>query len=181
MVNQIGLLHCTHLSKLFQKLKSKMVQEVLITLEFCNRVDLLLIKEEILLQPQQDEVEGWLYFPVSAEACEVFTSDPQCLHWSCWQLKTDSNHILAHLLQGIILGIAATHVFIEKELPRSMRKHCCSVWVNGLSWESTKGVDVAAQISDSSTCSPSYRPKQGGTMRIVSIHSSEVNAVLQAQ
>ena len=29
-----------------------------------------------------------------------------------------------------------------------MRRHCGSVWVNGLSWGSTTGVDVAVQISD---------------------------------
>ena len=31
-----------------------------------------------------------------------------------------------------------------------MRRHCCSVRVNNLSWGSTTGVDVAVQISDSS-------------------------------
>ena len=150
-VNQFGLLHCTHLSKLFPELDLKMIQEVLIALEFCIRVDPLLLKEEILSLTEEDEVGGWLYFPalVSAKAYEVFTPDVHCLHWACWQLKTDDKHIiLAHLLQGIILGIAATHVFIEKDLPPSVRKHCCSVWMNGISWRSAKGVDVAVQISD---------------------------------
>ena len=156
VVNQFGLLPCSHLSKLFPKLDPKMIQEVLITLEFCIRVDPLLLKEEMLSVTEQEEVEGWLYFPalVSAKAHEVFTPglDPDCLHWACWQLKTDNNHIiLAHLLQGILLHLAATHVFIEKELPCSVRKHCCRVWVNGLSWGSTTGVDVAVHISDSST------------------------------
>ncbi len=152
VVNQFGLLHCTHLSELFPKLDLKMIQEVLITLEFCIRVDPLILKEEVLSLTEQDEVEGWLYFPalVSVEAHEVFEQDHQRLNWACWQLKADDNHIIpAHLLQGIILGIAATHVFIEKELPCSVRRHCCSVWVNGLSWGSTTGVDVAVQISNS--------------------------------
>ena len=164
VVNQFGLLHCSHLSKLFPKLDPKMIQEVLITLEFCIRVDPLLLKEEMLSLTEQEEVEEWLYFPalVSAKAHEVFAPDGQCLHWACWQLKTDDNHIiLAHLLQGIILGIAATHVFIEKELPRSVRKHCCSVWVNGLSWRSTKGVDVAVHINNSSTVQVIARSRKG--------------------
>ena len=164
VVNQFGLLHCTHLSEVFPKLDPRMIQEVLITLEFCIRVDPLLLKEEILSLTEHNEVEGWLYFPalVSAEACEVFPPDPQCRHWACWQLKTDDNHIIfAHLLQGIILGIAATHVFIEKELPCNVRKHCCSVWVNGLSWESTKGVDMVVQISDSSTVQVIGRSREG--------------------
>ena len=164
VVNQFGLLHCIHLSRLFPKLDPEMIQEVLITLEFCIRVDPLLLKEEMLSVTEQDEVEGWLYFPalVSAEAHEVFEQDQQCLHWACWQLETDNHHIIpAHLLQGIILGIAATHVFIEKELPPSVRRHCCSVWVNGLSWGSTTGVDVAVQISDSRVVQVIGRSREG--------------------
>ena len=164
VVNQFGLLHCSVLSTLFPNLDPTMIQEVLITLEFCIRVDPLLLKEEMLSLTEQDEVEGWLYFPalVSAEAHEVFKEDQQCLHWACWQLKTDDNHIiLAHLLQGILLHLAATHVFIEKELPPSVRKHCCSVWVNGLSWGSTTGVDVAVQISDSRVVQVIGRSREG--------------------
>ena len=164
VVNQFGLLHCTHLSKLLPNLDPEMIQEVLITLEFCIRVDPLLLKEEMLSLTEQDEVEGWLYFPalVSAEACEVFEQDQQCLHWVCWQLKTDDGHIiLAHLLQGILLHLAATHVFIEKELPPSVRRHCCSVWTNGLSWGFTTGVDVAVQINDSSVVQVIGRSREG--------------------
>ena len=164
VVNQFGLLHCSHLSELFPKLDPKMIQEVLITLEFCIKVDPLLLKEEMLSLTKQEEVEGWLYFPalVSAESHEVFTPAPQCLQWACWQLKTDGSHIiLAHLLQGILLHLAATHVFIEKELPHSVRKHCCRVWMNGLSWGSTTGVDVAVHISDSSTVQVIGRSREG--------------------
>ena len=163
-VDQFGLLHCSQLSELFPKLDPRLIQEVLITLEFCIRVDPLLLKEKILSLTEKDEIKGWLYFPalVSAKAPEVFPPDPQCLHWACWQLKTDDNHIiLAHLLQGILLHLAATHVFIEKELPRSVRMHCCSVWVNGLSWESTTGVDIAVQIIDSSTVQVIGRSREG--------------------
>ena len=149
VLNQFGLLHCTHLSKLFPMLDPKMIQEVLVTLEFCIRVDPLLLKEEILSLTEKNKVKGWLYFPalVSAKAHEVFPPDPRCLHWACWQLKTDDNHIiLAHLLQGILLHLAATHVFIEKELPRSVRMHCCSVWVNGLSSQSRTTVGLLTTV-----------------------------------
>ena len=164
VVNQFGLLHCTHLSRLFPKLDPTMIQEVLITLEFCIRADPLLLKEEMLSLTKQDEVEGWLYIPalVSAKAREVFKEDQHCLHWACWQLETDNYHIFpAHLLQGILLHLAATHVFIEKELPHSVRRHCCSVWVNGLSWGSTTGVDVAVQISDSRVVQVIGRSREG--------------------
>ena len=164
VVNQFGLLHLTHLSKLFPKLDPKMIQEVLITLEFCIKVDPLLLKEEMLSLTEKYLVEECLYFPalVAAEVHEVFEQDQQCLHWAYWQLETDENHIIPpHLLQGIILGVAGTHVFIEKELPCSKRKHCCRVWVNGLSWSSTTGVDVAVQISDSSVVQVIVRSREG--------------------
>ena len=72
------------------KLDPKMIQEVLITFEFCIRVDPLLLKEEMLSLTEQDEVKAWLYFPalVSVEAHEVFEQDHQRLNWACWQLKT---------------------------------------------------------------------------------------------
>ena len=164
VVNQFGLLPCSHLSKLFPQLDSKMIQEVLITLEFCIKVDLLLLKDDVLSLTEQDEVEGCLYFPalVSAKADEVFTPAPQCVHWACWQLKTHDKHIiLAHLLQGILLHLAATHVFIENELQPSERMHCCRVWVNGLSWRSTTGVDVAVQVNKNSTVQVIGRSREG--------------------
>ena len=164
VVNQFGLLCLTHLSKLFPELDPKMIQEVLITLEFCIRVDPLLYADEVLSLIEMDVMEEWLYFPalVSAKVHEVFKQDQQCLHWAYWILETDENHIIPpHLLQGIILGVAATHVFIEKELPRSVRRHCCSVWVNGLSWGSTTGVDVAVQISDSRVIQVIGRSREG--------------------
>ena len=164
VVNQFGLLCLTHLSKLFPELDPKMIQELLLTLEFCIRVDPLLCTKEMLSLSETDVMEEWLYFPalVAAEVHEVFEQDQQCLHWVCWQLETDDNHFIPpHLLQGIILGVAGTHVFIEKELPRSVRRHCCRVWVNGLSWSSTTGVDVAVQIRDSSVVQVICRSREG--------------------
>ena len=164
-VNQFGLLHCSQLAELFPKLDPTMIQEVLISLEFCIQVDPSLMREELVKLNAKDKGEGWLYFPalVSAQPPEVFPEDPDPHHlqWVCWQLRTTEKHFIsAHLLQTIILGLAANHVFTH-ELSPSVRKHCCSVWVNGLSWMSTKGVDVAVQISDSSVVQVVGRSKAG--------------------
>ena len=153
-VNQFGLLHCSQLAELFPKLDPTMIQEVLISLEFCIEVDSSLMREELVKFTMKDSGESWLYFPalVSAQPLEVFQNvpDPQQLQWVCWQLRTAEKHLIsAHLLQTIILRLAANHVFTH-ELSPSVREHCCSVWVNGLSWRSINGVDIAVQISDSS-------------------------------
>ena len=164
-VNQFGLLHCSQLTELFPKLDPAMIQEVLVSLEFCIQVDSLLLREELLNLTAKDEGEGWLYFPalVSALPPEIFPEVPDSHHlqWVCWQLRTTEKHFIsAHLLQTIILRLAANHVFTH-ELSPKVREHCCSVWVNGLSWMSTKDVDIAVQISDSSVVQVVGRSKAG--------------------
>ena len=154
-VNRFGLLHCSQLAELFPKLDPTMIQEVLISLEFCIQVDAGMLQNDLVKLTAGNEGEGWLYFPalVSAQPPELFPfpkdADPHHLQWVCWQLRTEEKHLIsAHLLQSIILRLAANHVFTHK-LP-SVKEHCCSVWVNGLTWRSTKGVDIAVQISGSS-------------------------------
>ena len=164
-VNQFGLLHCSQLTELFPKLDPAMVQDVLISLEFCIQVDSSLLREELLKLTARDEGDSWLYFPalVSAQPLEVFPNvpDPHHLQWVCWQLRTAENHFIsAHLLQTIILRLAGNHVFTH-ELSPSVREHCCCIWVNGLSWRSTKGVDIMVQISDSSVVQVVGRNKAG--------------------
>ena len=164
-VNQFGLLHCSQLTELFPKLEPAMVQAVLASLEFCIQVDSSLMREELLKLIPKDKGDSWLYFPalVSAQPLEVFPNvpDPHHLHWVCWQLRTAKKHFIsAHLLQTIILRLAANHVFTHEVSP-SVREHCCSVWVNGLSWVSNKSVDVAVQISDSSVVQVVGRTKKG--------------------
>ena len=163
-VNQFGLLHSNQLTELLPKLDPAMIQEVLISLEFCIQVDSSLLQEELLKLTARDEGDSWLYFPalVSAQPLEVFPNvpDSQYLQWACWQLRTAEKHLIsAHLLQTIILRLAANHVFTH-ELP-SVREHCCCIWVNGLSWRSIKGVDIMVQISDSSVVQVVGRTEAG--------------------
>ena len=163
-VNQFGLFHCSQLTELFPKLDPAMIQAVLVSLEFCIQVDSSLLREELLNLTAKDEEDGWLYFPalVSAQPPEIFPEIPDSHHlqWACWQLRVAEKHFMsAHLLQTIILRLAANHVFTH-ELSSSVREHCCSVWVNGLSWVS-EDVDVAVQISDSSVVQVVGRTEEG--------------------
>ena len=153
-VNKFGLLHCSQLIDLFPNLDLEVIQEVLKSLEFCIQIDPALLEGVLSQLNMEIEGEGWLYFPalVSAQPNKIFPEDsnPEQFRWVCWQLRmADKHFISANLLQTIILRLAANHVFTHKLAP-SVRQHCCSVWVNGLSWRSTKGVNIAVQISDSS-------------------------------
>ena len=153
-VNQFGLLHCSQLTELFPQLNQELIQNVLICLEFCIQINPLVLKEELLQLTIDEREEGWLYFPalVSAQPCKVFPEDPDQdqFKWMCWQLRTAEKHFIsAHLLQTIILHLAANYVFIQEPSP-NVREHSCNVWKNGLSWSSTNGVNVSVQISDSS-------------------------------
>ena len=149
-VNKFGLLHCSQLAELFPKLDLEVICEVLSSLEFCLQIDPTILDEELSQLTMDMTGEGWLYFPalVSAQPREVFPEypDPEQCQWMCWQLRTAKKRFIsAHLLQTIIIRLAANHVFTH-ELSPSVKKHCCTVWVNGLSWRSTRGVDVAVQI-----------------------------------
>ena len=151
-VNQFGLLHGSQLTELFPELDLALIQEVLTNLEFCIKIDPERLHEELAKLTNDRGREGWLYFPalVSAQPRKSFPEDPDSdqFQWMCWQLRTAEKHFFSpHLLQIIILRLAANHVFTHELFP-SVMQHCCSVWANGLSWRSTKGVDVAVQISD---------------------------------
>ena len=164
-VNEFGLLHCSQLTELFPQLDPALIQEVLTNLEFCIEIEPVLLHKELAKLTNDRGKEGWLYFPalVSAQPCKVFPEDPDPdqFQWMCWQLRTAEKHFVSpHLLQTIILRLAANHVFTHKLCP-SVKRHCCSVWANGLSWRSTKGVDVAVQISDSSVVQFIGRSQEG--------------------
>ncbi len=67
-VNQFGLLHCSQLTELFPKLDPAMIQEVLVSLEFCIQVDSSLMREELLKLIPKDKGDSWLYFPALVSA-----------------------------------------------------------------------------------------------------------------
>ena len=162
-VNQFGLLHCHEVARLLPNLDPTMIQEVLISFEFCIQVNARMLEDDLVELTASTDGERCLYFPalVSAKPCELFRKDPgpQNFQWVCWQLRMEEKHFIsAHLLQSIILCLASNHVFTHK-LP-SVKEHC-SVWVNGLSWRSTKGVDIAVQISNRSVVLVVGRSKAG--------------------
>ena len=152
--NRFGLLRCSQLAELFPKLDPAMIQELLISLDFCIHVNPLIIRDEQLRQTATDRRESWLYFPalVSAQPPEFLPelTDPQLVQWMCWQLRTTKKHFIsARVAQIVILHLAANRVFTHKLSP-SVRERSCSVWVNGLSWTSIEDVDIVVQIIDSS-------------------------------
>ena len=148
-VNQFGLLHCSQLTKLFPQLDPEMIQEVLIRLGFCIKIDPALMRKEVFELPVNAEGGKWLFFPALVMAPppesfpEVKEDDPQRLQWVCWQLRAAEEHCIAErLLHAIILRLAESHIFTNKESP-SACQNSCRFSENGLSWRSTVGVDVA--------------------------------------
>ena len=152
VVNEFGLLHCRHLAKLFQHLDLEMVQQLLISLEFCLPVDPSILKVDLSKLTQSKEASGWLYFPalISAKHPQP-TSEiipQQSVHYLGWQLRTAKKHsISARLLQTILLRLAA-HFVVKHHLAGGVQQHCCSIWRNGIAWKSKKGVDVTVHITN---------------------------------
>ena len=152
IVNEFGLLHLQHLNKLFPNLDLAMVQQLLISLDFCIPVDPVVLKVELSKLTQSEEASGWLFFPalISAKPSSSIVEAPlqQNIHHFCWQLKTSNKHsISARVLQTILLHMAA-HFVVKHHQTESTQQHCCSIWWNGISWQSKKGIDVAVHISN---------------------------------
>ena len=151
IVNKFGLLQHHHLAELFPHLDLEMVQQLLISLEFCLPVDPSLLKLELSKLTQSEETSGWLFFPalISAKPPQsTLKAHPQqSVHYLCWQLKTSKKHsISARLLQTILLRLAA-HFVVKQHNEEGVQQHCCSIWWNGIEWQSSKGIDVTVHIN----------------------------------
>ena len=149
-VNEFGLLQCRHLAELFPNLDLEMVQQLLINLEFCLPVDPSVLKVELSKLTQTKEATGWLFFPalISAKPPQTTVEDlpQQSGCYFCWQLRTTKKHsISARLLQTILLRLAA-HFVVQQPNEEGVRQHCCSIWWNGIEWQSTKGIDITVHI-----------------------------------
>ena len=154
IVNKFGLLNCQKLSVLFPSLDQGMVRDVLTSLEFCIDVDPSILAEEVTqLTESTDEDHNHLFFPalVSSQPPNVFPHSQHGCHVLSWQLVVVRRPFISpRLLQTIILRLAAHRVFHCKQ-DSDTREHYCSVWCNGIFWQSNEDVDVAVQISDSAT------------------------------
>ena len=152
IVNKFGLLNCQKLSVLFPTLDQGMLRDVLTSLEFCIDVDPSILAEEVTqLTESTDKDHDHLFFPalVSSQPPKVFLCSQQGCHVLSWQLVVVRRPFISpRLLQTIILRLAAHRVFHCKQ-DSNTREHYCSVWWNGIFWQSTKDVDVAVQISNS--------------------------------
>ena len=152
-VREFGLLQSCNLIKLFPNLDLTMIQQLLISLEFCIPVDPSVLKVDLSELTQSKETSGWLFFPalISTKHPQL-TSDTfpeQSIHSLCWQLRTTKKHsISARLLQTILLRLAA-HFVVKQRNKDGVLQHCCSVWCNGITWMSTAGVDVTVHIVNS--------------------------------
>ena len=150
IVNKFGLLQIHHLAEFFPHLDLEMVQQLLVSLEFCLPVDPSLLKLELSKLTQSEETSGWLFFPalISAKPPQsTLKAHPQqSVRYLCWQLKTSKKHsISARLLQTILLRLAA-HFVVKQHNEEGVWQHCCSIWWNGIEWQSSKGIDVTVHI-----------------------------------
>ena len=150
IINKFGLLNCQKLSVLFPTLDRGMIRDVLVSLEFCIDMDPSILPEEVIQLTESTDKDEHLFFPalVSYQPPKVFTISQQGCHVLSWQLVVDKKpFISSRLLQTIILRLAAHHIIYFMQ-GSDTREHYCSVWQNGIFWQSTDGHDVAVQISN---------------------------------
>ena len=152
IVNEFGLLHCHYLAKLFPHLDLEMVQQLLVSLEFCLPVDPSILNVDLSKLTQSKKASGWLFFPALITAkppqpsSETVPERNVC--YLCWQLRTSKKHsISAHILQAILLRLAA-HFVVKQQDEEGYQRHCCSIWWNGIAWQSRKGIDITVHIAN---------------------------------
>ena len=146
IVNEFGLLHCRDLAKFFPELDAEVVQQLLISLEFCIPVDPSFPKAEVKKLTQSEDVGGWLFFPALICAKCPHPKPPQHSVCLCWQLRTSKkDSIPARVLQTILLRLAAHFVTVHAN-EEGVRQHCCSIWQTGIAWQSKKGVEVTVHF-----------------------------------
>ena len=150
IANEIGLVHRQRIASLFQDLDVEFVQQLLIGLDFCIPVDPIVLKVEVSKLTQSKDTSGWLFFPalISTKPPQPRSEDhpPQSASYLCWHLKTSKKHsISARVLQTILLRLAA-HFVVKQRDEEGVQRHCCSIWWNGIAWQSRKAVDVTVQI-----------------------------------
>ena len=150
-VSKFGLLHRHHLAELFPGMDLEMIQQLLVSLEFCLPVDPSILKVEVSELIQTKESSGWLFFPAFVSR-KLPQPTPEGIpqkgsHYLCWQLRTSKKHsISARVLQTVLLRLAA-HFVVKHRLAGGVQQHCCNIWWNGIAWQSKKGVDVTVYIA----------------------------------
>ena len=153
ITNEIGLVHHQQLASLFQDLDVEFVQQLLVGMEFCIPVDPTVLKVEVSKLTQSKEASGWLFFPALIPVKPLLPSSGENLFRQsacsfCWQLGTAKKHsISARVLQTILLRLAA-HFVVKQHDEEGVRRHCCSIWWNGITWQSRRGVDITVLITN---------------------------------
>ena len=153
IANEVGLVHHQRIASLFQDLDVEFIQQLLVGLEFCIPVDPSVLKVEVSKLTQSQDTSGWLFFPALIPVKPLLPSSGENLPQQsarsfCWQLGTSKKHsISARVLQTILLRLAA-HFVVKQHDKEGVQQHCCSIWCNGIMWQSRKGVDITVQITN---------------------------------
>ena len=157
MGNKLGLVHVDQITKVLPEFEQDLIVSLLTSMDFCHEVDPLLFQSGIL--PPNKE-EGWLFFPslVTAKPTTYFPQvDSSSEHkYLCWQVNTLRTKFFSpRLLQTILLHLATHQTVFKRDKPSrseevslQVKEHCCILWWNGITWQTTSGVDVVVQLFD---------------------------------
>ena len=153
-----GVVTLTKLSEMFCKYNSVMLSGFLTYLEFCNE-----ISDEDVLQLLQPETEycsdRYFFFPglVSIDKPEYIWSDSKVSFNKCgWVLHTtESNSFFTpRFIQVLLLRLAFSYPLSSKNkttgLPSITITRQCSVWKNGLFWQTELGLDCLIEVTEHS-------------------------------
>ena len=157
MGNRLGLVHVDQIAKILPEFEQDLIMSLISSMDFCHEVDPLLFQSGIL--PPNKE-EGWLFFPSLVMITDRPTTYfPQVdssseYKYICWQVNTLRTKFFSpRLLQTILLHLATHQTVFKRDKPSrseevslQVKEHCCILWCNGITWQTTSGVDVVVQL-----------------------------------
>ena len=153
-----GVVTLSKLSEMFSEYNSVVISGLLTYLEFCNE-----IADEAVLHLLQLKTEScsdrYFFFPglVSIEKPKWAWKDSKPSFNKCgWILHTTepNSFFTPRLIQVLLLRLALAYPLSSKSkitgLPSLMVAQACSVWKNGLFWQTKMGLDCLIEVTDNS-------------------------------
>ena len=191
IASDAGIVHSSALQRLFPDYNLEMLVGFLEGLELCHRVNLSATSKNLTSWENHvsGDAEGYLFFPSLLSACRPrtnsSTSEGEFSFGWCLSLKNEGYQFFtSRFLQVLLLRLAYTFPLANvSSAQRVQQEKCCTVWVNGISWDNSKGIRTIVELIEHNQCvvvAMSYRAETR-QLEYLNHRSSVIKLVLDLQ